>query len=50
MSSRFGVPEIERGPALLPIRQRQPHAVVVFPRVIAAARPPNVWRNMQLWH
>jgi hypothetical protein len=46
MSSRFGVPEIERGPALLPINRRQPRAVVVFPRVISAARPQHVWRSM----
>ena len=50
MSSRFGVPEIERGPASLPISQRQPQAVSVFPRVNAAARPQNVWRSIQLWH
>jgi hypothetical protein len=50
MSSRFGVPEIERGPALLPVNQRQSRTDVVFHRVISAARPQDLWRSNQLWH
>jgi hypothetical protein len=46
MSSRFGVPEIERGPAFLPFNQRQSRAIVAFPRVISSARPQDVWRSL----
>jgi hypothetical protein len=50
MSSRFGVPEIEGGPALLPINHWQSRTDGMFPRVISAARPQDVWRSNQLWH